>query len=66
MKLRWRSAPPTAPGFYWLRVRGEFEPEIVLVAEFDGALQLYICGVQGPQLLEGGAHEWYGPLACPP
>jgi len=66
MSSRWTSSPPTVPGFYWLRVRGEFEPEVVWVTELQGRLHLYLCGSEEPAPLEGDdQHEWFGPLIPP-
>jgi hypothetical protein len=65
VKPRWTHVPPSVPGFYWLRVTGEFEPEIVRVFELQGSLQIHICGSEQPAPLEGGQHEWFGPLLPP-
>ena len=65
MKPRWTSASPTVPGFYWLRVAGEFDPELVRVVELQGTLHIHICGSEQSAPLEGGQHEWFGPISPP-
>jgi hypothetical protein len=62
---RWTRAIPTEEGFYWLRVRGEFQPEVVRVTRVGGKLQAHLCGSAQPVPLEGAKHEWWGPLAPP-
>jgi hypothetical protein len=62
----WTHARPTVAGFYWLRVAGEFEAEVVRVESIDGALHAYICGAAHPVPVEGDRHEWCGPLMPPP
>jgi len=61
----WTNKLPMREGFYWLRVRGEFEPEVVRVHQAEGLLQIYIFGSEQPAPLEGGEHEWSGPIAPP-
>ena len=61
----WTSATPTEPGFYWLRVAGEFEAEIVRVIEWRGTLRMHVCGSDKAVPLEAPQHEWLGPLVPP-
>jgi hypothetical protein len=61
----WTHVLPTEEGFYWLRVPGEFAPEVVRVARIAGVLQALICGSREPVPLEGDSHEWCGPLVAP-
>jgi hypothetical protein len=65
MNSRWSSSLPTLPGIYWLRVKGEFDSEVVQVSECEGTLKAYLCGCGQPVPLEGPGHEWHGPLIPP-
>lgn len=69
--MTWTTTPPSEPGWYWLRESRPYAaPEVVLIAEGDGAVEMY--RALGPpwelaELLRLGDSppQWAGPIDLP-
>ena len=67
MSKRWTIKAPVAPGFYWVRRRGERKPEVVRIVEVRGTPHVLVCGTEGASPIAelDGQSRWYGPLVLP-
>ena len=65
--MKWTSEPPNKSGFYWLKLCGYYDAEVVEVVikpHYPYAL-FYECGSNAPNYNSNTGNLWAGPIEEP-
>jgi hypothetical protein len=65
LRYRWKSAIPTAPGWYWYRSKISRMKVIEIYFDHDGILTSSERSKYGEKIPHGVLAEWAGPLESP-